>query len=208
MPSGELVSLPSLRTPHSALRTPPIGWVALALLLIGLASSPALAWWYFDAYLIGVILVVAYAAPPLQLSGLRIGGIAAQAFGFGALTFYSGYTASNDPAFRAEFSPLYLLGFIFLFVALQLALKPPSAKWGFWLYWLFLAGAFGCLAAAELRLGNRFGTALLIVPLAGWCVAGLRRDRAQAKEPPLSVAAGLGLCLATDAGVALTSLLR
>jgi len=44
--------------------------------------------------------------------------------------------------------------------------------------------------------------------LAGWCVAGLRRDRAQAEEPPLSLAAGLGLCLATDAGVALTSLLR
>jgi hypothetical protein len=199
-------------TPHS-----PVGWVALAALLIGLGSAPALAWWYFDAYLIGVILVIAYAAPPLQLSGLRIGRIAAQAFGFGALTFYSGYAASNDPAFRAEFSPLYLLGFIFLFVALQLALKPPSAKcrapypahsWGSWLYWLFLAGAFGCLAAAEFRLGNRFGTALLIVPLAGWCVAGLRRDRAQAEAPPLSVAAGLGLCLATDAGVALTSLLR
>ena len=202
-PSFAKATAGKLRTPRSA-----VGWVALALLLIGLGSAPALIWRYFDAYLIGVILVVAYAAPPLQLSSLRIGGIAAQAFGFGALTFYSGYAASNDPAFRAEFSPLYLLGFIFLFVALQLALKPPPAKWGSWLYWLFLAGAFGCLAAAEFRLGNRFGTALLIVPLAGWCVAGLRRDRAQAESPPLSVAAALGLCLATDAGVALTSLLR
>ncbi len=202
-------NLPQLPTPHSALRTPhSVFWVALALMLVGLGSSPALAWWYFDAYLIGVILVAAYAAPPLQLSGLRIGGIAAQAYGFGALTFYSGYAASNDPAFRAEFSPLYLCGFILLFVALRLALKPPSAKWGFFLYWLFLAGAFGCLAAAEIRLGNRFGTALLIVPLAGWCVAGVRGDRAQAEEPPLSLAAGLGLCLATDAAVALTSLLR
>ncbi|MGD1000796.1 MAG: hypothetical protein ABSA67_08870 [Candidatus Brocadiia bacterium] len=199
----------SVPTPRSALRTPHlVFWAALALLLIGLGTSPVLAWWYFDAYLIGVILVAAYAAPPLQLSGLRIGGIAAQAFGFGALTFYSGYAASNDPAFRAEFSPLYLIGFILLFVALRLALKPPSAKWAFCLYWLFLAGAFGCLAAAEIRLGNRFGTALLIVPLAGWCVPGARGDRAQAEEPPLSLAAGLGLCLATDAAVALTSLLR
>ena len=217
MTSGEIAPLPSLPAPHSALYTPQslVGWVAIALLLIGLGSSPAITWWYFDACLIGVILVAAFAAPPLQLSGLRLGGVAAQAFGYGALTFYSGYAASNDPAFRAEFSPLYLTGFIFLFVALQLALKPHSAKcraprrtWGSYLYWLFLAGAFGCLAAAELRLGNRFGTALLIVPLAGWCVAGLRRDRAQAEEPPLSAAAGLGLCLATDAGVALTSLLR
>lgn len=207
--NAESDSPASIRNPQSALHTPhSVFWVALALLLIGLGSSPALAWWYFDAYLIGVILVAAYAAPPLQLSGLRIGGIAAQAYGYGALTFYSGYAASNDPAFRAEFSPLYLIGFILLFVALRLALKPPSAKWAFCLYWLFLAGAFGCLAAAEIRLGNRFGTALLIVPLAGWCVAGLRRDRAQAEEPPLSLAAGLGLCLATDAGVALTSLLR
>ncbi len=205
--------------PQSAIRNPQslVGWAALALLLVGLGSSPAITWWYFDAYLIGVILIAAYAAPPLQLSGLRIGGIAAQAFGFGALTFYSGYAASNDPAFRAEFSPLYIFGFILLFVALQLALKPYSTKcpaphpahsWGSHLYWLFLAGAFGCLAAAELRLGNRFGTALLIVPLAGWCVAGLRRDRADPEEPPLSMAAALGLCLATDAGVALTSLLR
>jgi hypothetical protein len=193
------------------------GWVALALLLIGLGSSPAISWWFFDAYLIGVILVAVYAAPPLRLAGLRLGGIAAQAFGFGALTFYSGYAASNDPAFRAEFSPLYLFGFIFLFVALQLALKPrmttcrapySAHSWGSYLYWLFLAGAFSCLAAAEFRLGNRFGTALLIVPLAGWCVAGLRRDRADPEEPPLSMAAALGLCLATDAGVALTSLLR
>jgi len=219
VPSEELDSSHSVPTPHSLLRTPHsfFGWVALALLLIGLGSAPALAWWYFDAYLIGVILVAVYAAPPLQLSTLRVGGIAAQAFGYGALTFYSGYAASNDPAFRAEFSPMYLIGFIFLFVALQLALKPRAAKcrapypahsWGSYLYWLFLAAAFGCLAAAELRLGNRLGTALLIVPLAGWCVAGLRRDRAQAEDPPLSVAAGLGLCLATDAGVALTSLLR
>lgn len=212
MPSEETLRTPhsSLDAPHSALDTPHsvLGWLALALLLIGLGSSPALAWWYFDVYLIGVILVVAYAAPPLQLSGLRIGGVAAQAFGYGALTFYSGYAASNDPAFRAEFSPLYLIGFILLFVALRLALKPPSAKWCACLYWLFLAGAFGCLAAAELRLGNRLGTGLLIVPLAGWCVAGLRRDRGQPDEPPLSAAAGLGLCLATDAGVALTSLLR
>ena len=200
----------AIRNPESPLRTPHflLGWVAVALMLIGLGSSPALAWWYFDVYLIGVILVAAYAAPPLRLSGLRIGGIAAQAYGYGALTFYSGYAASNDPAFRAEFSPLYLCGFILLFVALRLALKPPSAKWAFCLYWLFLAGAFGCLAAAEIRLGNRLGTALLILPLAGWCVAGVRGDRAQAQEPPLSVAAGLGLCLATDVGVALTLLLR
>jgi hypothetical protein len=197
-------------TPQSAIRNPQslLGWVALALMLIGLGSAPALDWWYFDVYLIGVILVVGYATPPLQLAGLRLGGIAAQAFGFGALTFYSGYAAGNDAAFPTVFSPLCLLGFIFLFVALQLALKPLSAKWGARLYWLFLAGAFGCLAAAELRLGNRFGTALLIVPLAGWCVAGLRRDRGQSEEPPLSLAAALGLCLATDAGVALTSLLR
>jgi hypothetical protein len=224
--SGETVAPPSIRNPQSAVRNllsslpaPHLlaGWVALALLLIGLGSSPAISWWFFDAYLIGVILVAVYAAPPLRLAGLRLGGIAAQAFGFGALTFYSGYAASNDPAFRAEFSPLYLFGFIFLFAALQLALKPystrcraphPAHSWSSYLYWLFLAGAFGCLAAAELRLGNRFGTALLIVPLAGWCVAGLRRDRADPEEPPLSMAAALGLCLATDAGVALTSLLR
>lgn len=204
-PNGETHSTPrsALDTPHSML-----GWLALALLLIGLGTSPAIAWWYFDAYLVGVILVVAYAAPPLQLSALRLGGVAAQAFGYGALTFYSGYAASNDPAFRAEFSPLYLIGFILLFLALRLALKPHSAKWRAALYWLFLAGAFGCLAAAEIRLGNRLGTALLIVPLAGWCVAGLRRDPRRPDEPSLSAAAGLGLCLATDAGVALTSLLR
>ena len=219
--NAESDSPASIRTPHSALRTPELPaphselrtprsvfWVALALMLVGLGTSPALAWWYFDVYLIGVILVAAYAAPPLQLSGLRVGGIAAQAYGFGALTFYSGYAASNDPAFRAEFSPLYLCGFILLFVALRLALKPPSAKWAFFLYWLFLASAFGCLGAAEIRLGNRFGTALLIVPLAGWCVAGVRGNRDQAEEPPLSLAAGLGLCLATDAAVALTLLLR
>ena len=209
----------SLVIPQSAFRNPQslTGWIALALLLIGLGSSPAITWWYFDTYLIGVILVAAAAAPPLHLAGLRIGGVAAQAFGYGALTFYSGYAASNDPAFRAEFSPFYFGGFICLFVALQLALKPPSAKcrapypahsWGSWFYWLLLAGGFGCLAAAEIKLGNRLGTALLIVPLAGWCVAGLRRDRTQAANPPLSLAAALGLCLATDAGVALTSLLR
>ena len=36
----------------------------LAVLLLGLALAPMIAWRYFDAYLLGMILVVAYAAPP------------------------------------------------------------------------------------------------------------------------------------------------
>jgi len=154
IPRGELVSLPSFRSPHSALRTSLdtphaarrtphslVGWVALGLMLVGLGSSPALAWWYFDAYLIGVILVVAYAAPPLQLSGLRDRRHRGAGFGFGALTFYSGYAASNDPAFRAEFSPLYLFGFIFLFVALRMALNRPRRNG--------VPGSIGCSSRAR-----------------------------------------------------------
>ena len=45
-----------------------LGWVGTGLMLIGLVAAPVFSWWYFDAYLCGIILVVLYAAPPLRFA--------------------------------------------------------------------------------------------------------------------------------------------
>ena len=121
------------------------GWVALALLLLGLALSPLVTWRYFDAYLLGMILVVAYAAPPLRLAELRPGSVAAQTFGYGALTFYAGSVASQAP----PISSWYLFGFILLFLALEAGVGRISARRGLWAYWALVGGG--------LRLPGRRG---------------------------------------------------
>lgn len=181
--------------------------VAFAMILLGLILAMGITWNYFDAYLVGIIVLVANAAPPLRLADLTYGALAGQAFGYGVLPFYAGYAASNTPSTYSNTVPLYFFGFVFLFLALRLVFWRVPSRMAPWFYWTALLGAFGCLGGAGVLAGNRWSVALLVVPLAAWAVAGLQRyDKPE--EESAAVGIVLGAWLLTDVAVGLTALLR
>jgi len=149
------------------------GWVAVILLLAGLALSPVFSWNYFDAYLLGIVGVVLYGVPPIRLA--RSIPTAAALEGIGAaITLHAGRVTAGGrwPTERAW--TLLLLGAFFAVLALRGLLSGAGGKLTGALYLLCVVNAFTCLALAEGMRGRRWGLALLAPVFLLWWVEGLR----------------------------------
>lgn len=187
-----------------------LGWAALCLMLIGLVGSPAITWGYFDAYLVGIVLIVLHAVPPIRVGRFRSGSFGVQAVGYGALTFYAGYAAAGGTFSLGRATTLTMLAFVLLFLAVRVLLWNESSGLMPWLYAICVMGSFACLGMAEVRLGGGWVSAALAVPpLAGWGILGLARyvGRTQGERIP-RLGAVLGIWLITDAAVVLVMLVR
>jgi hypothetical protein len=179
---------------------------ALGMVLLGMVVALLVTWDYYDAFLVGVVVLVANAAPPLRLAALPYGALAVQAFGYAVLTFYAGFVACKTPNPYEHTVALYVSGFVFLFLALRQSFWRVGSRMQPWLFWVSLAAGFVCLGGAAVLAGNRWSLAFMIIPLAVWCVAGLHRYG----EPEERVIPGLalGAWLLTDAAVALSAVMR
>lgn len=185
------------------------GWIALCLMLIGLVGAPAVAWEYFDAYLIGVVLATLHAAPPIRVGRFRTGSFLAQALGCGAGTFYAGYAAAGGPLRLPHTMVLTMLAFALLFLALRVLMWRASGL-APWLYVVCVGGGFVCFGLAEVAMGGGWIAAALGVPaLAAWALLGLARYAAGPPEQRVPrLGAALGAWFVTDVAVALAALIR
>lgn len=186
-----------------------LGWTATCLLLLGMAIAPVVSWAYLDVYLVGLVLAVCHAAPPLRLGRFHLGSFVLPAVGCGGLTLCSGYVAAGADPLRLQAAVLYLFGFTFLFVALRTFWWQAPSRLMPFLYAVSVLGAFLCLALAQYRTGGRWTVvALCLPPLAAWTILGLARYR---RRPRGGYVPGhlivLGTWFLTDAAVALSAML-
>ena len=187
-----------------------VGWAALVLMLAGLLGSPAMGWGYFDAYLVGLVLVVLHAVPPLRLGRFRVGSFCVQAVGCGAFTLQAGRVAAGASLIPQRTVALGLIGFSLLFVAMRVLLWEERTRLAPWLYAVCVAGGFLCLGLSEAKLGAGWTAAALAVPpLAAWGLLALGKylsSPGERRSPRLSVA--LGAWFLTDAALVLAMLVR
>lgn len=186
-----------------------VGWVAIVMVLAGLPLGLLVSWDYWDAYRVGIILLALYAAPPIRLRIRPVAAALVEAAGLGALTFFAGLATlgrispAADPAI-----PTYLFAFIFLYLAGRIASSDEQARSTPWIYWSAVGLGFAALAVAGVMMGNRWGAALLLIPLCVWCVAGLDRFDREYRERGGRWMTLTGAWLLTDVAVAFAAILR
>ena len=186
-----------------------LGWTAVCMLLAGLVISPVVAWRYFDICLLGMIVALVYATPPIRFRKFFAGSVILQAVAYGALTFCAGVAALGPFHIELRVVVLYLIGFMFLFGALRTLFLAPSRMLP-WLYATCLVGAFVCFGLAETRVGGKWGAALLgVVPLAGWCVLGaVRFFGCWCEDRRVRLFSVLCVWFLTDAALLLSTMVR
>ena len=187
-----------------------LGWTALCMLLLGLVISPTITWRFFDVYLIGLVVAVFHAVPPVRLGRFRLSSFCIQAAGYGALTLYAGFTAAGVNRVQGRMAVLYLSGFAVLFLALRLLFWMESSRLMPLLYATCVLGAFVCLGLAEVQMGSGWRAAALgLPPLAAWVILGLARFLGRGRQGHvLKPVVALGGWLLTDIAVGLSALLR
>ncbi len=159
-----------------------LGWAALAMLLLGLASSPVINWPFFDAYLIGLVLVVFHAVLPIRLGRFTLGSFALPAAGYGALTWYAGCAATGTATIEAQPLGLHMYAFAFLFLAVRAILWREPARMLPWLYATCVVSAFICLGLANPMARAQWRLVLMGMPFLGWVILGLWIFRARRGE--------------------------
>ena len=187
-----------------------LGWTAVCMLLLGLAISPTITWRFFDVYLVGMVVAVLHATPPVRLGRFRLSSFCIQAAGYGALTLYAGFTAAGANRVQGRLAVLYLSGFAVLFLALRLLFWMESSRLMPLLYATCVLGGFVCLGLAEVQMGSGWRVAALgLPPLAAWVVLGLARFLGRGRQGHvLKPVVALGGWLLTDLAVGLSALLR
>lgn len=177
------------------------GWVALVLLMVGVASSPVISWNFFDAYLVGVVVIVLYGVPPIRLArylpaAAVLEGVAA------ALTLHAGRTAVDTRLTFDRAWILLVLGAFFLVLALRTLFSGVGGRLVAVLYSTCVVNAFVCLALAEGMQKRGLGLAFLAPIFLAWWGAGLRlyAPFAGRGHPPRLATF---LALITQAGIAL-----
>lgn len=181
-----------------------LGWIALAVLLVGMALSLLISWPYWDAYRLGLLLLALYTVPPVRLARWAPTDFAVQALGLGALTFYAGIAAAAG-SIEGYTVPLYVAGFLLIIVAVR-AFFREGAKGSAWLYWTAVGGGIGCLVVGSVLAGHRWAAVMLIIPLGVWTVSGLDRFDARGVGRFRGKTAVIGAWLLTDAAVILAAL--
>jgi len=186
-----------------------VGWIAAAMLVIGMTLSPAIGWHYFDVYLIGILFLVAYATPPIRLGGHRVGWVILPALGYGALTLYAGWAAITPNAIALRHVALYLAGFTLLVAALRLVYWMAESRLLWLLYALCVVGAFACLGTAGMRLLKQWWSIALLVPafLACTLLGATRYLNTGSRTQGPRLALTLAAWILADLGVAVSALL-
>ena len=177
----------------------PAGWVGLILMFIGTALAPVLSWWFLDIWLIGILIVVLYAVPPIRLARWAPFAALVEAASVGGFTLW---------APQMLFGPVHILmdhrllltafGFGFLILALRVWSWPEGGR-AAWLYAVCLINAFVCLimAGEAWGAGAAKWTMLAVLPL--WIVMGWARYRpAGWRLSPDRNGPGIWICLLTD----------
>ena len=218
--AGPAVALMEVFSPADDARPPAdrerLGWLALAMLLAGLALSAVVSWDFCDVFRLGLLVAALLVAPPLRLGGRPVVGTLLQAIGCGGLTFYAGMVAGAadiagvGAGASVEFR---LAGFVLLFLALRALSMPDLSRphaptLPHFYFWAALGGAFACLAIGGVVGGEAWNATLLVIPLGAWVVAGLNSlDRARGGQftGPVALA---GAWLLTDVAVVCAALLR
>ena len=184
---------------------PSLGWTGLALMVIGLVAAPVLSWWYFDAYLAGIVLIVLHSVPPVRLARWSWVGVVLEGAGLGALTLHAGRCIMGTPATPDRAWVLCLFGFALVVVAIRVLVAVAwEALWTL-LYAVCLVDAFACLGLGLFCCGRRWGTALAALLFLGWFALGARRHFRAGADPVARRTGGvLMLCLLTDGAAAAT----
>ena len=198
--------------PPDADATPPlfVGWAGLVLMLVGLVGALILfpAWWFFDVYLTGIVLLVLHGTPPIRLARWPVPGALLEAAGLGALTLYAGHTVVGTLTRPDVLLTVYLIGFGFLILAIRVLLSAESGGLIPVLYLVCLVNAFACLGLAQVRQERGWGLALLTVPFLGWGLLGLERYSDSGRHRPRArTGTALMLCVLTDVAVGASCLL-
>ena len=186
------------------------GWVGLTLMLAGLLAAPALSWWFFDVYLAGIVVVVAYIVPPLRAGRHPLAGALLEGLAFAPATLYAGSVIVLTLHRPGNALILYSIAFAFLVFAIRTVLRHDGQGLTPLLYLVCLANAFICMWTLQIKADRPWGMVPLLAPLTAWGLLGLWRFGPHKRNPPpprLS-AIVIALCLLTDATMALTPFLR
>lgn len=181
-------------------------WIALAMVLLGLVASLVIGWGFFEAYLVGVILLVLYTAWPVRLARIPGIGIFMEGLGLAVLTFLAGFVSAGFilPTPKAL---MFAVGFLILYLLMRGVLFSEGRLSAPWICFAGAAAGFAGLALPNALDGMPWRAALPLLALPLWIGAGLRRVGGLGVTP-LAVPTGLGVWLATDLAVICSALLR
>ena len=155
---------------------PILAWTALGMIMAGLLLAAVINWFFFDVYLMGLVLVICHATPPIRLGQFQLGRLLTLALGLGALTFWSGCATAGMGFENIAWAGPYLGGFAFLTLALWILLRQLRVRWGPVLFGMSLVGTFACLSVGVVRVGqNWYALALFLPPLGAWTLLGVAR---------------------------------
>lgn len=171
---------------------------SLILLLAGLAISPLLGWRFLAAYAAAFVLSLLYSVPPLRLKARAGYDLFVNCTGYGALTFFAGYAATQKPGNLAVL--LACVAFFLLYICFypmtQFYQYEEDKRHGdmtltvavgkqrlLWIALVSLLAAFGFFAwhASQLEIGYKsIGLVLAFLAwsavLVPWMIKGERYD--------------------------------